>query len=319
MPSLKLDSVAISRAEARLLWPHRWVYVALSTELAEPGQILPFTLPDVGVHLERMADGTVEARLNRAQQGGCSVIPQQCHGGAQVRCPQMACAFSRDSLPVITATTPGLERLHFQFKGDRPELLPLIDVREQGGVIAVRVLPTGPGADGDQRELRPDLLDFASERSSWWHEIPENWKVVAHHLNAATECVSESMVVVGPALFHSPNAITLRGDGWGGFVILQPLAHKLTRCRISLLAAPAAAAEAHRLVLVSIVSKAQRAALLDGIRLSHAGLDDVDEPACLMREPGRSLFGTSSELGGALAMIGHNGYRLNPRFGFAGG
>jgi hypothetical protein len=319
MAGPEYDPVQPAKAETRALWRDRWVYVGLSTELAEAGQILPFTLPDVGVHIERMPDKTAEARLNRAQQGGCIVIPQQCDRGTKICCPQLACAFSRDRLPVITATTPNRERLLFQFKGNRPDRLPTIEMREKGGVIAVRLLALTDANIEDSTDLWPSLLGLPGAQTTFWQEIPENWKIVAHHLASGAAGFSESIKL--PRLekieFHSPNAITLQADDWGGFVILQPLARRRTRCRVYVLTPPDSQLEARRSALASLIEQVCLAAVADGLRVQQVSFDKKAE--CLAKEPGRSLFAMNVELDAAASAKMRNGYRLNPRFGFVGG
>ena len=229
-----------ARQQSARFWPRVWIYAGLSAAIPEPGDILPFTIADAGLHVERLADGALEARVNRAQQGGCLVIPQQCHGGTQLRCPQAACAFSRDRLATIDAATPERERLLRQFVGNRPDRLATIGVREDGGFIRIRMA----GEDRDAEETVPDFL--SDTHQSWWVEAAIRWYDLAQHL------VSAAMEDGWSGRLHFPNLILLAGDGSRVAVILQPLGPNLTRCRIA-----DAGAEAGREAVKRIIGRVQ--------------------------------------------------------------
>ncbi len=226
-----------ARRQAALFWPQVWIYAGLSAAIPEPGDILPFTIADAGLHIERLAGGALAARVNRAQQGGCLVIPQQCHGGIQLRCPQAACAFSRDRLATIDAATPERERLLRQFVGNRPDRLAKIAVREQGGFIRMRMA-------GEDRDAEDVTVGFPSDvHQPWWEEVATPWHDLAHHLVVAAK--GEGWT----GSLHFPNLIRLLGESWRAAIILQPLGADLTRCRIAYAGAEADGRKAFRKVL----------------------------------------------------------------------
>jgi hypothetical protein len=198
-----VSAAMVARQEARLFWPRVWIYVGLVSAIPDPGNILPFTIAEAGLHVERLPGGGLAARVNQAQQGGCLTVPQQCHGGTQLRCPQTACAFSRDRLPVVDAETPERDRLLRQFLGNRPDRLAAIGIREEGGVIRLRM----------RDEALPELLAArrpsprfpATAARSWWAEAAAAWSALALHL------IRTMRAAGGAAELHFPNLLLLTG------------------------------------------------------------------------------------------------------------
>jgi hypothetical protein len=261
-----------ARQQAALFWPQVWIYVGLSAAIRNPGDILPFTIAGAGLHIERLVSGALEARLNRAQQGGCLVIPQQCHGGRQVRCPQSACAFSRDRLATIDAATPERDRLLWQFVGSRPDRLARVAVREGGGFILIRMI----GDDGDGETIVQDCRFDVHE--SWWVEAATPWHDLAHLLVLAA--MEEDLATS----FHFPNLILLGGKEWHAAIILQPLGPDLTRCRVSCAGAGAEGRQAvARLINQGMRQSGQASAryadMEPGLSLQHAILHLAGSPS----------------------------------------
>ena len=280
-----------ARQQAALFWPRVWIYVGLSVAIPEPGDILPFTIADAGLHIERLAGGLLEARVNRAQQGGCLVIPQQCHGGTQLRCPQSACAFSRDRFATIAAATPERERLLWQFVGTRADRLAKVAVRETGGFILIRMT----GEDGEAEKPVPDFLFDAHD--PWWAEAAAPWYTFTHHL------VHAAMEEGWQSGFHFPNLILLAGPGWQAAIILQPLGPDLTRCRVGCTGAWADGRKAITRVIAGAMRKSSQASAgwadaEPGVSLKHVILRVLRNAPASCERPSRR--------------------KINPSYGFIG-
>ena len=277
-----------ARQQAALFWPRVWIYAGLAAAIPEPGNILPFTIAGAGLHVERLASRALEARLNRAQQGGCLVIPQQCHGDKQMHCPQAACAFSHDRIAAIKADTPERERLLWQFLGNRPDRLAKIAVREEGGFIRFRMT----GEDGEAEKPLPD--SFSEVHEAWWLEAAAPWHNVAHHLFHA------AMGKEWKSSFYFPNLILFARESSKTAVILQPLGPDLTRCRVAY-AGTQKGREAVKRIIDRVVRRSGRA--------SAEGAD-FDLQHAIMR-----VCRSSS----ALPVKRLPPRRLTPSFGFLGG
>jgi hypothetical protein len=315
-------SPAIARREARALWSRVWVYVGTSADVANAGDILPYTVAEMGLHVERRADGGLDARLNRAQYGGCAVIPEQCQAGRQINCPQIACAFSRDRHAVVEVATVDRARLMRQLQGNRPEGLARVAVIERGGLIAINlgVAPAPPAKTGAA------AIGLARLEARWM-EVRANWKVAAHHLariveGAPPEVCSERAASDRPgdwrARFVFPNLVLVSSGTTRIVIVLQAMAPELTRCRISLFV-PASGAGGDTVWdrMHDVCRAAEREQSL--LTCREGGGQAIRPASCLTADPGRAIMDRSKQLlaaasGATLAARG--GYRVNPRFRF---
>lgn len=139
------SSIGLSKAFAELedekIWSRRWVAVGFDSDIPKPGDLLPFTVGNHGVHVERLQQGGLVGRFNKAQHGGCRFIPQQCQNGAKTRCSYTSCGYSRDEGALRYDQLDDPHRRLGQYLGDRPEKLLPVRVKTVEGLILVNIDP----------------------------------------------------------------------------------------------------------------------------------------------------------------------------------
>lgn len=130
------------------LWSRCWVAAGVEEMIPEPGQILPATIGDHGVHVLRNTQGHLDGGYNAFQQGSCWNIPAQCSNGAKVDCAYVSCGHSRDG----DVLRPGVSenRLIRQVVGARPSRRIAIRVATAGPVVFVALPGHEPAPLGDQ-------------------------------------------------------------------------------------------------------------------------------------------------------------------------
>ncbi|MET0897539.1 MAG: hypothetical protein ABWY45_06470 [Mycobacterium sp.] len=122
-------------------WTGIWVCVGLVEQLTEVGAVLPATIGYHGAHVRRTEDGLLAA-INARPFGGCVSIPVHCGSTRNVRCPQLACAFSEDGGVLDSRTDPGgTARVGFLGDGRRTVTLPLA---QWGSLLFVNVTMARP-------------------------------------------------------------------------------------------------------------------------------------------------------------------------------
>ncbi|CAN5472501.1 hypothetical protein BH09ACT7_BH09ACT7_50080 [soil metagenome] len=122
-------------------WTGVWVCVGFAEQLTEVGAVLPATIGYHGAHVRRTADGLLAA-INARPFGGCMSIPVHCGSTQNVRCPQVACAFSEDGGVLDSTTDPsGATRAGFVGDGRQPVRLPLA---QWGSLLFVNVTNNTP-------------------------------------------------------------------------------------------------------------------------------------------------------------------------------
>lgn len=174
-------SKVFSELENEKVWTRSWVVIGLLQQIPRPGDLLPFTLGFHGVHVQRNADDSISARLNRHQHGGCRFVPEQCRTGAQTKCSIASCNYTRDA-----DVMPGGEKgectdLMYKFVGLVPERLTPVKCETWGPFIFINLDPgCGSLADylGDLPEmLGPDLARPLNLAGKQWLDFQCNWKM----------------------------------------------------------------------------------------------------------------------------------------------
>ena len=223
-PALTWDDFSSLRFQAledAAIWSRLWIGVGFAEEIPSRGDILPFTAGHHGIHVERAPDGGFTARFNKAQHGGCRVVPLQCRTGAKTRCSFTACGHSRDRRPILS--TDRDRNLHLdQYLGLRPERLLPVAVETFGPLLVARL---DPRSETDRRwPLVEEVFGqraLVSDVSTVWSEFAADWKALAiafaERKGAAT-------------LF--PNVAVWREDDATIIAVLQPVALDRTLCRI---------------------------------------------------------------------------------------
>lgn len=280
--------------EDEKIWTRSWVCIGSQHEIPGVGDLLPYTVGNHGVHVQREADGLV-GRFNLAQHGGCRFVPAQCQTGSKTRCSFTSCGYSRDR-EVIAAVelgdnTPAMR----QYLGFRPERLFPVKVEGLGPLLFVNLDPeAAPLAErlGDTASAL-DLGEAAAwdEAESFRAEYAGNWKLLGRALvrclapeakpakagrNAGAVVLRAACEFAGaPATlcWLLPNLLLLRWEGHIVSIVLQPTALEETLARVRV-------ASAHPI----------ESATLEALRVA---LDEAGrEAAALQEELGR--FGTPS-------------------------
>lgn len=180
MPAVAYRSKTFVELENENIWTRSWVAIGLLQQIPNPGDLLPFTIGFHGVHVQRNKDGTISARMNRHQHGGCRFVPEQCRTGAQTKCSIASCNYTRDS-DVMPATESGENTdLMYKFVGLVPEKLTPVKCDTWGSIIFVNLdpdcRPLGECFDLHNGEslakfIAPLKLEFRQ-----WVDFACNWK-----------------------------------------------------------------------------------------------------------------------------------------------
>lgn len=249
-------SLAFAYLEDEAIWTRDWVCVGTLSDLSGTGDLLPFTVGNHGIHVQRMTDGSLEGRFNKAQHGGCRVVPVQCQGGTKTKCSFTSCGYSRDRHAIAAREEAhDLQTMH-QYLGLRPERLFRVAVAVLGPLIFVNLDPNcgsfAPGADTvsavtaflDTQAAGPVAARPAKE----WREFDANWKLTAQALAASLDAAPRSLggAVAGErrgadgrrvaSLWLFPNVVLLSAGSASAAVIVQQTAVEKSLCRIHLFA-----------------------------------------------------------------------------------
>ena len=139
LPDLAYVSKNFSELEDEKLWTRGWIAVGCQAQIPNPNDLLPFTVGNHGIHVQRNDDGSLSARFNKAQHGGCRAIPLQCQTGKKTRCSFTSCGYSRDRDVISADELNNDTRAMQQYIGLIPERLLLVNVDTWGPFIFVNL------------------------------------------------------------------------------------------------------------------------------------------------------------------------------------
>lgn len=243
-------SLRMARREDEAIWTRDWVCVGTTHELAGVGDLLPFTAGDHAIHIQRMAGDVLTGRFNKAQHGGCRVVPVQCQQGTKTPCSFTSCGHSRDR-SVIAASELGdaTPEMH-QYLGLRPERLLPVRVDRIGPLLCVNLDPHGAAITDTARSLQAAVPVLSRQdlplQGRHWQEVDGNWKRVAQRLLGAEQLprafgasvlLADTTLTGLPAtaFWLFPNLVLLALQHAVCAVVLQPVALTRTLCRITVL------------------------------------------------------------------------------------
>jgi hypothetical protein len=247
LPSAAFRSLSYTLLEDEAVWTRDWICVGSHEAIPDVGDLLPFTIGTHGLHVQRAEDG-LNARFNKAQHGGCRMVPLQCQTGAKTKCSFTSCGYSRDRTAIPAGELgDGTPQMH-QYLGLRPERLLTAHVRSWGPLIFVNldVRPDAPEASLSELNRLGGFFGNDKCRSSaeTWLEFLANWKLLGQHL-AAGDPVLEDMdggwiLATGalsdgePARFAwlFPNLVLIATASETCVAVLQQTAIGQTLCRI---------------------------------------------------------------------------------------
>ena len=241
--------------EDEKIWTRSWICIGSQRDIPNVGDLLPYTVGNHGVHVQRGNDG-LTGRYNLAQHGGCRFVPTQCQTGSKTKCSYTSCGYSRDR-GVIAAdelgdNTPTMR----QYLGYRPDRLLPVKAESEGPLLFVNLDPdAAPLADRLEGAADALALDDAAaweNAESFRVEYDANWKLLGRALlrslapeaRPAKKGDADAIVLRADADFSGapatvfwllPNLILLRGKDHLVSIVLQPTAleETLARVRIS--------------------------------------------------------------------------------------
>jgi len=188
LPSVAHRSKVFSELENEKVWTREWVAVGLTQQIPNAGDLLPITIGFHGIHVQRNVDGTLSARLNRHQHGGCRFVPEQCRTGNQTKCTINSCNYTRDSDIIIADENGEQTDAMYKFIGLVPERLISVKCDTWGPFIFVNL-------DPESSSLSKTIDNFSNHvgnifEQDWfllekkWVDFSSNWKSVGASLVA---------------------------------------------------------------------------------------------------------------------------------------
>lgn len=184
LPAVAYQSKNFSELEDEKLWTRSWVAVGTLMQIPNPGDLLPYTVGNHGIHVERQQDGSLIGRFNKAQHGGCRSIPGQCKTGKKTKCSYTSCGYSRDR-DVIKADELGDDNpaMH-QYIGLVPERLLPVKVETFGPFIFINLDPDSLPLKDSLTELEQQIEGYLQSPFTHcvqsWIETKCNWKLAGH-------------------------------------------------------------------------------------------------------------------------------------------
>ena len=243
LPSTAFQSRVFQAEEDAAIWTREWVCVGFAADIPNAGDVLPFTVGNHGIHIERLADGSLVGRFNKAQHGGCRTVPLQCQTGAKTKCSFTACGYSRDRRPIAAGDVNRDASLD-QYLGLRPERLLTVPVKSWGPLLLVQLDPEAKVAfdwpDPDVVFARLPRAASGDAAETRWIEHDANWKHLAVCLaEGAIASVGETYAINNhKTVLLYPNVVILAGSDVTAAIILQPTALGRTLSRVRLFARP---------------------------------------------------------------------------------
>jgi hypothetical protein len=248
-------SFAFALREDAAIWTLDWVCIGTHADIPDAGDLLPFTVGDHALHVQRAADGGVVGRFNQAQHGGCRSVPLQCQQGVKTPCSFTSCGHSLDRRPLRASDLGEVTPEMYQYLGLRPERLLPVRTASLGPLLFVNLNPVGEAFDDTSLELAQALPMLTAQ--SWvrtdhaWIEYSGNWKLVgqslvacAGHSTVFSRCMTfiqskqaasrRSSAAAMTAVWGFPNLVMLARPGSLCVATLQPVATNRTLCRVSI-------------------------------------------------------------------------------------
>lgn len=249
LPPISVRSLHFSLLEDETIWTRDWVAIGCESQIPNEGDLLPFTVGNHGIHVQRQ-NGGLTGRFNKAQHGGCRAIPLQCRTGKKTKCSFTSCGYSRDRdvIPAndLGSATPEME----QYLGLRPERLLNVRTHRFGPLIFVNLDVYPAPIDNPLQVLNEAGGFFAAPdpllTASWLCEFDANWKLVAQHLSEGADTddsqadddalswrLVQGAIDGQPATLAwlFPNLVIIRSGDETCAVVLQPTALGQTMCR----------------------------------------------------------------------------------------
>lgn len=252
---LVYKSLSFAYLEDEAIWTRDWICIGTVDDIPNEGDILPYTVGNHGIHVQRMSDGGLEGRFNNAQHGGCRFVPVQCQNGTKTKCSFTSCGYSRDRDAISAAEGAQPVPAMHQYTGLRPERLIQISVTTVQGLILVNI--DRPDHTITLEPALEDQINSAFENhpvriEKEWSEFQCNWKLLAEVLlqelnvvpNKEQAFQGNSFIglmeiargsqspLSGVVVWSFPNMILVKTDMVSCWVALQQTALEKVICRV---------------------------------------------------------------------------------------
>lgn len=205
------------------VWTRQWVCVGVEQQIPSPGDLLPATVGDHGLHVQRQGDGSLRASFNILQYGSCWTIPAQCGNGHKTRCPYVSCAHSLDT-DAIPAEAGAPTREMRQFIGFNPLKLLPVPLTQLGPLLFVCLESTGPPNLREQLEgvasaVQQSSLEGLEYAGRFWAALDCHWALASDALFDALDASCNGHIMGEPVapdeLLAPPGLVPLRKPGRG--------------------------------------------------------------------------------------------------------
>jgi len=286
-------SAVFQELENEKVWTRDWVCIGTTSEIANPGDLLPYTVGQHGIHVQRLAAGGLIGRFNKAQHGGCRSIPAQCRTGKKTKCSYTSCGHSRDRDVIAGDLLNEMTPQAGQYLGVYPERLLPVNIHTGGPFLFANVDPT-LGRDVCPPAVESEVDSRAIRIGGDWQEHRANWKLAG----AALVDTARSYVNGGGASnyvsaeWHFPNLVLIKARSATLAIVLQPTGFDQALWRLSFFREQQATDVSYGNAsanLVNLVRLAAAKALSDQA--------EVDLPAvCDMTEQSRSAWKFNQQL-----------------------
>lgn len=233
LPTQAYTSETFQRLENEKVWTREWINIGMTAEIAQAGDLMPYTIGQHAIHVQRQHDGGLIGRFNKAQHGGCRSVPAQCQTGRKTKCSYTSCGFSRDRGVIPGGSLEDMSPLAGQYLGVRPERLLPVRVQVRGPFIFVNIDPV------IDEMIDPPPIEWQADdlrRDGVWREYRANWKL------AGSAIVASARSSGAEVHWHFPNLVVIRTLNVAAAIILQPTAMDQALWRISYFARPELAA-----------------------------------------------------------------------------
>lgn len=238
---LRMDawsSKSFSDLEDEKIWSRRWVAIGYTAQLPNAGDILPYTVGNHGIHVERNENGALSGRFNFAQHGGCRTVPLQCQTGRKTKCSYLSCGFSRDRTEGFPTSINREDVRTRHFIGfNNAKLLP-VRVKLCGSIIFVNIDPTNedswenpslPRLDG---AVAASTQEFSCNWKLLWREVLSKFRTMSTTCGALLHGQQNSSQISCLTAIL-PNFLLLESKQSRLSIILQPTGIDLTLVRFA--------------------------------------------------------------------------------------
>jgi hypothetical protein len=276
LPRRAYTSEVFQDLENENVWSRVWVCVGSVHEIPDANDLLPYTIGQHAIHVQRQNDGGLIGRFNKAQHGGCRAVPAQCRTGKKTKCSYTSCGHSRDREVIPGGELGETAALIGQYLGGVPERLLPVRIRVVAGYIFANIDPTPDSV------VEPPVMSTkggSQRRGGEWRAHRSNWKLAAASLVevARTDSCGGALNHV-EAEWQFPNLVRISSQNVMVSVVLQPTAMNQTLWRVSLFTSPNAAnVEAMHEKLARLIDRAAERAEAHQNEVELASTDDVTE------------------------------------------